>query len=123
MNLTQATNFQDLYNKKIKDKNLSLKTAYKFNKILQSIESDLKFFSTKYQEIISTYCVKDGQGVPVESDGTFQILGGKSKECQGALNELYQFEVEKPNVTFTIDELEGLDLTVLELQTLMPFIE
>ena len=106
--------------------NIPLKGAYKLNKIKKAIEKETEFYSEKFQEIIDKYAKKDKDGNLVFSDDQNQILinDGMVEECNKAIEDLQNLEVQIENYNFTIDDLgENLQCTPDELEPLMPFME
>ena len=103
---------------------LSPKLAYKIMKLCKSIAVEEEFYEAKRNEIIDTYAVKDENGQVIVSDGgMITIVPGKIDEANAALQELNGIEVEAPNIKFTLDELEGLELSVADMFALDAFIE
>jgi hypothetical protein len=93
-------------------------------KFCKSVATEEEFYNTKRNEIISIYAVRDEAGnIAVTDDGMVSILPDKVTEANAALNELNSLEVEAPNVKFTLDELEGLELSVTDMFALDAFIE
>ena len=119
---SQLLQIQQIY--PITDK-LPFKTAYKFAKLGEVIESELKFFQEKMQEIITTYSEKDESGHPIltEDGASIKIQETKITECQKEINELNNVEVELSDIFFTIEELESLSLTTQQVYALMPLIK
>ena len=55
--------------------------------------------------------------------GGIKIKEGYQSECQKKIQEFNQLDVTIPDVYFTIEELESLNLTLFELEVLEPFIK
>lgn len=106
--------------------NVPLKGAYKINKIRKAVEKESEFYAEKFQEIVNEYAQKDERGeVKLSEDGS-QILiqDGKIDECNQALEDLQNLEVEIDNFNLTIDDLgENIECTPEQLEALMPFME
>lgn len=105
---------------------LPLKGAYKINKIKKAVEKEGEFYTEKFQEIVDTYAKKDDDGNLVYSEDGSQIMikDGMVEECNKALADLQELEVEIENYNFTLDDLgENLECTPEELEALMPFME
>ena len=103
---------------------ISSKLAYKIMKFCKGVAAEEEFYNTKRNEIIDTYAVKDENGQVVVSDnGMITIMSDKINEANAALMELNGIEVEAPNIKFTLDELEGLELSVADMFALDAFIE
>ena len=105
---------------------LPLKGAYKINKIKKAVEKEGEFYTEKFQEIVDTYAKKDDNGNLVYSEDGSQIMikDGMVEECNKALADLQELEVEIENYNLTLDDLgENLECTPEELEALMPFME
>ena len=108
------------------DYKLPLKVAYKLNKLKKAVEVEGEFYSNKFQEIVDTYAKKDDNGQIVFSDDGNQIMiqDGKVEECNQALEDLQNLEVEIETYGLTLDDLgEDAECTPDELDALMPFME
>lgn len=122
--MDQLINFRN-NNNFFGQQNLPLKVAYKLNKIKQAVDKESDFYSEKFQEIINNYAKKDEEGNLVFSEDGEQIMiqDGKIEECNKALEDLQNLEVEIDNYNLTIDDFgEDLTCTPDELETLMPFL-
>ena len=122
--MEQGIEIQQLLNK-IKNEEVSLKTAYKFNKIINSIEKELSFYYNKLNEIIEKYSEKDDNGKPLLSEDktSIQIEKDKLNECQLEMKELSEVDFNIEDIYFSLDELEKIKLTILETRVLMPFLK
>ena len=108
------------------DVTLPLKGAYKLNKIKKAVEKEGEFYQEKFQEIVDTYAKKDENGQLVFSDDGNQIMikDGMVEECNKALEDLQNLEVQIENYGLTLDDLgEDLKCTPDELEALMPFMD
>lgn len=108
------------------DANLPLKGAYKLNKIRKAVEKENEFYVEKFQEIVNTYAKKDENGQVVFSEDGSQIMikDGMVAECNKALEELQELEVEIENYDLKLEDLgDGLQCTPDQLEALMPFME
>ena len=105
---------------------LPLKAAYKLNKIKKAVEKEGEFYTEKFQEIVATYAKHNEDGTVVFSDDGSQIIikEGMVDECNQALTDLQELEVEIENYGFSLEDLgEDLECTPDELEALMPFME
>lgn len=124
MKLVEVFDFLNLRNKII-DKKLPIKTSYKLTRFFNQLEEEAKFFNETLQKIIDEYGQKDengnfiftdnGQGVKIKED--------KYNECMEKIEELNGIEVKLNYIpSFTLEELEGLDLEMKYINLLMPYI-
>ena len=105
---------------------LPLKGAYKLNKIKKAVEKEGEFYTEKFQEIVEQYAKHDENGQLVFSEDGNQILikDGMVDECNKALEDLQNLEVQIENYGLTLDDPgENLECTPEELEALMPFME
>ena len=124
LTMTEGLQFVELYNK-IKDTSLPIKVAFTLNKIYKEMENDINFYNEKLGEIIQKYGQKDDSGNPVfSSDGTMiEIIPELREECLEKQKEVNSLEIEVPDYSINIDDLEKINLTVSELNPLMSFIQ
>lgn len=123
MNIITLINTARIFNQFAQTK-ISSKLAYKIMKFCKSVAVEEEFYNTKRSEIIDMYAVKDENSqVVVSDDGMIKIVPDKISEANVAMQELNGIEVEAPSVRFTLDELEGLELSVADMFALDAFIE
>ena len=106
--------------------NLPLKAAYKLNKIRKAVEKEGEFYSEKFQEILNNYAKKDENGELVFSENGDQIMikDDMIDECNKALTDLQELEVQIENYGLSIEDFgEDLECTPDQLAALMPFME
>ena len=105
---------------------LPLRGAYKINKIKKAIEKESDFYVEKFQEIVEKYAKHDDNGNLVYSyDGNqIMIKDGMVDECNQALEDLQNLEVQIENYNLTLNDLgEGIECTPEELESIMPFMD
>lgn len=108
----------------IKDTKMSLKTTYKFAKLIKRAEDELTWYQAEFQKIIRDYGVQENGQYKLTSDGqSIAIIPGKEMECNSKITELRNFDVIIDNIKFSIEELEGIDLSISELTCLLSLIE
>ena len=108
----------------IKDTKLSLKTTYKFAKLIKRAEDELTWYQTEFQKIIQDYGIQEDGQYKLTPDGqSIAIIPGKELECNSKITELRNFDVIIDNIKFSIEELEGIDLSISELTCLLSLIE
>lgn len=123
MKMREAIELSNLY-ESIKTLKLPIKTAYKFNRLMKQLEPDLGFYQKEFSTIIDDCAKRDERGqYCYTSDGAgVQIIEGKQAECNKRISELLELEIRVEGIVFSIEELEILDLSVMQLESLMPFI-
>lgn len=106
----------------VKTKILPMKTSYKLAQLFKVIEEKFGFYQNQINLIITEYGEKDENGQYIQSDNdTIKIKSDKLMECQEKINELVNLKIEVPNISFTFEELELLELTVEQFMYLMKF--
>lgn len=103
---------------------LPIKTAYKLSRLAKAADTEMDFYRTKFNEILAEFCQTDDNGkyVYTEDGQGYKILEGREYECNQAMTDLHELEIELPDITFTIEEFDGIELTINELDGIMPFI-
>ncbi len=105
------------------EEKLSPKLGYKMLKFCKAIDTEEEFFNGRMMEIVAKYCKKNENGSYERTEnGGIAIQEDKRDDCNKAVEELNSLEVEKPNFTFTIEELSELKLSVADLIYLDEFI-
>lgn len=123
MKMYEVLELQNLYNA-ISDIKMPLKTTYKFTRLMRAAEKEIEFYQTKFREIIEEYAVKENGELKMSEDGlAVLIIPGKENECNEKVLELRSLEVPMEGITFTIKELEGIDVSIQELSCIMSLIE
>lgn len=122
--MNQIVEFQKFY-ENIKNMKFPLKIAYKLNRLITQVNNEISFYQQKFSEIINEFGKRDENGDFIYSqDGSsIEIIEGRQSECQEKVNELQNLEAEIQDIFFTIDELDGLNLTLYEMNCLLPFIK
>lgn len=123
LQLQTILNFSQFYSLTT-SRSLPIKTAYKLSKLSAAVENEITFYQTKFREILNEYCLIDDNGnyVPTDDGQGFKIQPGKEIECNQAMADLHNLEIELPNIAFNIDEFDGLELRIQDLNGIMPFI-
>ena len=123
MKMYQVLELQNLYNS-ISNIKLPLKTTYKFTRLMKHAEEEITFYQEKFREIVEEYGVKENGEYKFTADGqSIAIIPGKEAECNAKLFELRNLDVSIEGIKFTIEELEGIDVSISELSCLMSLIE
>lgn len=126
MNLTmqQVIEFHTVYSI-IKDQEMSVKLAYRLNQIEEICEKKSNFYEITMRDIITRYSEKDSDGNPVflEDNKSVKIKSDSIAECTEKIQELAELEVEVPDISFTLEELGDIKLSLTEVKALMPFIK
>lgn len=123
MKMYEILDLQALYASIINIK-LPLKTTYKFARLMRRAEEEFNFYQEKFREIVEEYGVKENGQYKLTPDGqSIVIIPGKETECNSKLTELRNLDVSIEGIKFSIEELEGIDVSISELSCLMSLIE
>ena len=123
MKMFEVLELQNLYNS-IANIKLPLKTTYKFTRLMKRAEEELTFYQEKFREIVEEYGVKENGQYKLTPDGqSIAIIPGKEVECNTKLAELRDLDVLIDGIKFSIEELDGIDVSISELSCLMSLIE
>lgn len=124
LTMAQGIELQNLLGR-LRNEKISIKTAYKFNKVVDILEKELNFYNKQLSKIIDKYALKDENGQPVLSEDktSIQIKEDKIEDCQREMNELSTITFNINDISFTLEELGNINLTILETRILMPLIK
>ena len=123
MKMYEILELQNLYNS-IANTKLPLKTTYKFTRLMKRAEEEISFCQEQFREIVEEYGVKENGEYKLTPDGqSIVIIPGKEVECNNKLAELRNLDVQIDGIKFSIEELEGIDISISELSCLMSLIE
>ena len=124
MKIFKILDFMRLYNI-IKDKAMSVKTAYKFHQLVEKLRPEQEFYESRLQQILAKYGQVDSEGnfIYTDNGAGIKIKEDMLADCQSEINELSSLEIDLPPIRFSLDELEGLDLPLSQLEVLFDFVE
>ena len=97
--------------------------AYKIMKFVKASDTEDAFYNEKMKAIIDEYAEKDDKGNPVVKANGIQIQKDHIEDCNKAIKEIQDTEVETPNFKINVGDLASLQLTLEEVATLDEFIE
>ncbi len=121
--MNELLSFRMFY-EEVKDESLPIRTAYKFTKLFNKIDEELNFYQEQIQKLSQEYgeVDKDGNLIPLEDGMSIKIKPNKIVECQQKVDELLNLEVEVGDFSFTMDELDGLSLSIANMRAISKFI-
>lgn len=109
---------------RLKHKKFDIKLQYKFIKIKKAIEEEEEIYREQIKLNCEQFFEKDSTNAPiVNADGAYKIKADKMNECYLVMQEMNNIDVQIPDIYFSLDELEILDLTLEELSILEVFIK
>lgn len=109
----------------VKTKKMPFKVLYKLSVLSKAIAENTEFYREKLQEILHEYGQLDEEGnLKQTEDGKGVVLQtGREQECFKKMTELQNVEVELPDITFTIEEFDNVELTLEVFNFITPFIK
>ena len=108
---------------KFSNRVVSARLAYKLAKLSKAISEDINFYQEKYIEYLEMFGERDENGDFVSNKGNIKIISGLEQECKETFNELNSIEVEIPNIKFSLEELEQLNMTMKDMLVFDLFVD
>ena len=123
LKITQAVKIADFL-EMFKSKKLSFKTMYHLTLLAQEVQKHVEFYNNAFRSIIMEYGKKDENGELVLTDNKESVLLAEETtlEAHQKLTELQALDVELPEIKFSLDEFQNIEITAEEMLTIMPFI-
>ena len=122
LNINQVLQIEELC-EKFSNRVINARVAYKFAKLSKSIINDIDFYREQYALYVNEFGQKDDRGNLVMSGNNIKIVPGLEEKCKQKFNELNSLEVDLPEIKFSLNELESIDMTMKDILILDPFIE
>lgn len=105
------------------EKHFNIQTQYKFLKIKQAINKESDIYREQLS-LLRAFCETNEQGEFIQDEqGGIKIKEDKREECTKLLNEINKVQIQLPDIYFSLEELEPLELTFNELELLSTFIK
>lgn len=105
------------------EKHFNIQTQYKFLKIKQAINKESDIYREQLS-LLRDFCETNEQGEFIQDEqGGIKIKEDKREECTKLLNEINKVQIQLPDIYFSLEELEPLELTFNELELLSTFIK
>lgn len=127
INLQDCLAFQEVYNN-LKDKVIPIQLAYSLTLLNEKNKTNYNFWQEEFNKILNLYCEKKEDGTIKMSDdqSSFIIIKDKIEECQKAIMELNNTEVEVEKIkikTKDFEKLNEVNLKFGDLEILLKFLE
>ena len=109
---------------KLRDKNFNISTQYKFIQIAKVLENEQDILQEQIDSLIIEYGERDENGhlIQDESKG-IKIKQEYLAECSQKIHDIYELGIQMPDIYFSFDELNSLNLTLRDLELLESFIK
>ena len=110
----------------LENKVLPFRISYKIAKLKELLDEEIPKFTKQIQEIIARHADTDETGQCCKKDGDELFINIKEGEVEQCMNEIE--EIQKANliiqdIEFSLEELEDCELTIKEIQILLPLIK
>lgn len=124
LKMYQIIDFPSFFGK-IKSQKLPFKTSYHLTILAQEVEKHIGFYQEKFRELIMNYAKKDEEGnlVPSEDGSGVMLAEETMQEAYSKLAELRDLDVELPDIKISIDDLSEVELSIVEMNVILPFIK
>ena len=123
MKMYETLALQNFY-ASVLDKKMPIKTTYKLSRLAKRVEEEVQFYQKEFARIVDEYALKEnGELVYSEDMTSIKIIPGKEDECNNKIIELKELEVDLSQFEFTLEEFESLELTLVEMSSILPLIK
>jgi hypothetical protein len=125
MKMYEIVAFNDFYINHISQQQISISVAYKVNKIMQAIKTDLEFYQSELQKIFDD-CVEQENGLykRTEDQKNFIIKADSIEEFEQRYTDLQQFEVTfDDDLKLDVEAFEGLEVSPQEILNITNFLK
>ena len=127
INLQDCLVFQEVYSN-LKDKVIPIQLAYSLTLLNEKNKTNYNFWQEEFNKILNLYCEKNEDGTikMLNDQSSFIIIKDKIEECQKAIMELNNTEVEVEKIkikTKDFEKLNEVNLKFGDLEILLKFLE
>lgn len=122
MKLIEVINAREAVKRHSHDK-VPFRIAYKFASFIKATETQNSFYNDKFKEIIEQHGKKDADGNYIQNRNGIVLMEGHENECKAQLSELHDTEVDMPDITFDLNDFDGMEVTTEEIIALGNFIK
>ena len=110
--------------KKFAEQLLPIKTSYRVAKTALALEQEILFCRAQYTKYLNLYAQTDEDGNFITNSlGGIMVKEGMEEESKQKFEELDNLEIEIPEFELTLEELDGVEITVADMAVLVPFIK
>ena len=124
LKMSQITDFASFFTK-VKSQKLPFKTSYRITLLAQEIEKHVSYYQEQLRSLLQEYGKKDENGNlrPTEDGNGVLLEEATMSEVYAKLNELHELDVELPDTKFSPEDFGTIELTPIEMNIILPFIE
>lgn len=108
----------------INSKVYSAKVTYKLSKLFAAVMKESEFYAAQVNKLVNLYGQHDenGQLIFTEDQQGIRVQPDKLNEFQNKMTELLELKIDLPDITFTLDEVGELSLSLQQFNLFLPFI-
>lgn len=100
-----------------------INTQYKLLKLKKVITEEQEIYIEQMEQL-KQYCLKDEKGEFITTeDGGFAIDKTQLDTCGELVKQINSLQIQVPDIYFSLNELEPLNLTFQELEALDSFVK
>lgn len=107
---------------KMKNRIFNVETQYKLLKLKRKLQEEQITYEQEINDL-SQFIERENGKYIKDRNGGYKIYAEKQVECEEFVKRLNSLEVQLPEIYFSLDELENLQLSLEDLEILMPFIK
>lgn len=122
MQLLKLVNAENVI-EKLRNEKVDVSLAYKFMKFIQKASNEIKFYNDEINTIIEKYAIRNDDGTMQSHDNMVQLDVSRQDEYNEEFKKLGETEVEFPEIKFELKELQGLQLSAMDILYLDDFIK
>ena len=124
LKMYELIDFSSLF-QKMKSQKLSFKTSYRLTLLAKEVEKHIDYYQEQFRSLVIEYSKKDenGEPIPTEDGQGVLLIEETMTEAYQKLGELRELDVELPDIKFSIDDFDKIELSPEEMMIIMPFIE
>lgn len=119
----EALSLQQVFDN-IKNQKFNINLQYKILKLQKAIKEEQEIYEEQLTLNCSQYFEKDENGETIINEsGGIKIIQGHQFQCQQTIKILNNCMVQLPDIYFSLDELQELNLSFGNLSLFEPFIK
>lgn len=122
INRDNLTLINEIFNR-VADTRFNISTQYKLIKLKKAIQEENEIYLTQLDRLKDFFLIDENGDYIQNENGGYAIDKNRLEECQDLINEVNALQVQVPDMYFSLDELEPLNLSFKELEALDPFIK
>jgi hypothetical protein len=109
----------------VKNQKITFKTSYRLAMLAAEVEKQYNFYTEQFRVLLDQYGQKDAEGnfIPTDDGQGVKLVQETMEECYTKVNELRDLDITLPDCYFSLDDFDGIELTPIEVNAIIPFIK